>query len=320
MTGAALPTVGYIGGLGRSGSTLLETIAARFDEVCVLGEVVHLWERAVRDDRLCSCGEPFSRCPFWLQVGELAFGGWRCAHADDVYRLRLQVDRTRKIPAAVCSRDESTHARAMREYSDRFAAVYAAAAQVSGASVVIDSSKHVSTAFVLRRRTALDLRIVHMVRDSRGVAYSWAKEVTAEPEQIADDNPLYMQRYPPWLAAVHWNSQNAAFGALARTTTPVWLLRYEDLLAAPVETTRQLAVFLGLPVDKITEFLTSTQVLVGGRTHQIAGNPMRFNTGPVALRRDDAWRDELPAADRRLVTALTAPLMGRYGYLGAPRR
>ncbi len=140
------PTVGYIGGLGRSGSTLLETIAGCFDEVCVLGEVVHLWERGVRDDRLCGCGERFSRCPFWLQVGDLAFGGWRRADADDMHRLQRQVDRTRKIPAAVRSRAEGTHVQAMREYSDRFAAVYAAAAQVSGASVVIDSSKHASTA------------------------------------------------------------------------------------------------------------------------------------------------------------------------------
>jgi len=314
------PTVGYIGGLGRSGSTLLETIAGCFDEVCVLGEVVHLWERAVRDDRLCSCGERFSHCPFWLQVGDLAFGGWRCADADDMRRLWLQVDRTRKIPVTVASCDESTHARAMREYSDRFAAVYVAAAQVSGASVVIDSSKHASTAVVLRRHPGLDLRVVHMVRDSRGVAYSWAKEIAAEPDHAADDNPFYMHRYPPWLAAMHWNTQNAAFGALARTTMPVWLLRYEDLLAEPVETTRQLAVFFGLPVSRITEFLSSTQVLVGRRTHQIAGNPMRFNTGPVALRRDDAWRDKLPAVDRRLVTAMTAPLMRRYGYFGSARR
>ena len=34
----------------------------------------------------------------------------------------------------------------------------------------------------------------------------------------------------------------------------------------------------------------------------------------LTVRLDDAWRTELPAGSRRLVTALTAPLLARYGY------
>jgi hypothetical protein len=308
------PTVGYIGGFGRSGSTLLETIAACFEEVCVLGEVVHMWERGVREDRLCSCGEPFSRCPFWQEIGRLAFGGWQSPDALEMRRLWSEVDRTRRIPNALWGRDSGPHARAMSEYTDRFAAVYAAAAEVSGASVLIDSSKHASTAFVLRRRPDLDLRVVHMVRDSRGVAYSWTKEVP-RPERDDDGNVILMHRYPPWRSALLWDAQNLAFDAMARTDTPVWRLRYEDLLAAPVPTTRELAAFLGLAPDGITDFLSATEVRVG-ETHQIAGNPMRFNSGTVALRRDDAWRAQFPPGERRLVTALTAPVMRGYRYLG----
>lgn len=41
---------------------------------------------------------------------------------------------------------------------------------------------------------------------------------------------------------------------------------------------------------------------------------MRFLTGDVTLRRDDAWRAQLPVGQRRLISALTAPLLSRYGY------
>jgi hypothetical protein len=41
---------------------------------------------------------------------------------------------------------------------------------------------------------------------------------------------------------------------------------------------------------------------------------MRFTVGPVPLRRDDAWRSALPPIQRRLVGALTLPLLGAYGY------
>ena len=41
-------TVGFVGGFGRSGSTLLERVVAELPGVCALGEVLHLWERGVR--------------------------------------------------------------------------------------------------------------------------------------------------------------------------------------------------------------------------------------------------------------------------------
>jgi hypothetical protein len=43
---------------------------------------------------------------------------------------------------------------------------------------------------------------------------------------------------------------------------------------------------------------------------------MRFATGRIPIRMDDRWRAALPAAQRRRVTALTLPLLVRYGYTG----
>lgn len=309
--------VGYIGGLGRSGSTLLERIAGRFPEVCVLGEVVHLWERGIQYDELCSCGQPFSACPFWQQVGEVAFGGWAKVDTERMRELAAQVDRTRDIPAT--ARLSGSDADARRgEYAEAFAAVYDAAAQVSGASVVIDSSKHPSTAYLLRLLRGVDLRVIHLVRDSRGVAYSWTKSIK-RPEATAESAQPEMYRYPPWRAALLWNTHNTAFAALGRRGTPVWRLHYERLLAAPVETVGDLAGFLGVDGSAIAEFVSADRVIVGP-AHQIAGNYMRFTSGELALRRDDAWRTAMPAGARRTVTSLTAPWLLRYGYLGTGDR
>jgi hypothetical protein len=63
--------------------------------------------------------------------------------------------------------------------------------------------------------------------------------------------------------------------------------------------------------------------LVLGAHHSVGGNPMRFSRGTVEVRLDDAWRDALPARDRRIVTVLTWPLLVAYRYLllrrGSPR-
>ena len=45
--GAPGPRVVYLGGLGRSGTTLLERLLAARPGVCAAGETVHLWQRGL---------------------------------------------------------------------------------------------------------------------------------------------------------------------------------------------------------------------------------------------------------------------------------
>lgn len=307
-----MTTVAYIGGLGRSGSTLLERIAGRFEGVTVLGEVVHVWARGVVQDEACSCGQPFSRCEFWQEIGVAAFGGWHTLAVDRVLDLATRVDRTRFIPSLLHPRAGSVRAGDIAEYGQYYAAVYAAAAKLTAAEVIADSSKHPSTAYVLRRAAGVNLRVVHLVRDSRGVAYSWTK-LQQRPEAHEGSADMVMHQYPPWRAAVLWDAHNIAFAALRRSGVPVWRLHYERLMNDPVAAANSLAEFIGVPGQRIEEFLTRDTLTIGP-AHQIAGNHMRFQTGAISLRRDDEWRARLPTRDRRLVTAITAPLMQRYGY------
>ena len=85
-------------------------------------------------------------------------------------------------------------------------------------------------------------------------------------------------------------------------------------------TLREIARFAELPeAAQEMSFLRATDdgfVADLGPSHSAAGNPMRFTIGTVPLRRDEAWRRSLPKGQRRLVGALTAPLLSAYGYLG----
>ena len=56
-----------------------------------------------------------------------------------------------------------------------------------------------------------------------------------------------------------------------------------------------------------------------GISHTVSGNPNRFDTGSVALRPDQAWKKDMNPRNRNLVTALTFPLLYRYGYPLAPK-
>ncbi|RJL33284.1 sulfotransferase [Bailinhaonella thermotolerans] len=288
----------FVGGLGRSGTTLLERLLGELPGVVALGEVTHLWERGLLAGEPCGCRTAFRDCPFWSEVGKRAFGGWDRFDLRRHLALKRRVERTRRIPALAAGPGTGDVA----AYAVPYLRLYHAAREVSGCPVVVDSSKHAALAYCLRR--APGLRVLHMVRDPRGVAHSWAKRV-ARPEGD------YMTRWTAARSALNWTTQNLAFEALARTRVPRTLIRYEDLLAAPRDTLAGLAALLGVPADlgfcgDDHAFLTTA--------HTASGNPMRFVTGRVGLAPDDEWRLWLPARERKVVTALTLPLLIRYGY------
>jgi UDP-N-acetylglucosamine transferase subunit ALG13 len=305
------PRVAFLGGFGRSGSTLLERMLNEVPGVSAVGESVHLWQRGLRDDERCGCGELFSRCPHWQAVGEAAFGGWDQLDVDHVLELKAAVDRTRYVLRLAAPAASAKQARALDEYCDLYRRLYRGVAAVTGDTVLVDASKHASLAYALRRAADLDLRVLHMVRDSRGVAYSWSKQVRRT--EIADGE-VYMPRYSPARAAVLWTTNNTLFDLLGRLGAPVHRFRYEDLLAAPARVFGQVLEYLGLPADgEALRFLASDSAELGA-SHTIGGNPMRFATGRLSLRTDEAWRREMPAAARRQVSALTAWPLTSYGY------
>src|SRR5713101_4556489 len=128
--------------------------------------------------------------------------------------------------------------------------------EVSGCDVGVDSSKHASLAFCLRTSEDIDLRVVHVVRDSRAVAYSWTKRVRRpEADIAAADAQAYMDTFSPRKSAMLWNTLNLGFHLLAARGTPTTLVRYEDFVAAPVSAMRALAEFAG--ADPALSFMTA---------------------------------------------------------------
>jgi hypothetical protein len=139
--------------------------------------------------------------------------------------------------------------------------------------------------------------VVHLVRDSRAVAYSWTRQ-RVRPE--IHWKVEYMRRRSPFLTARRWVQYNALLEVLARRVPCSVRVRYEDLAADPEGT--------------ITSLAGPMRPTSGEVAHMVSGNPMRFDE-ERPVRADTAWTTEMPAADRRLVTTVTAPLLARYGYL-----
>lgn len=309
-------TVVYIGGYGRSGSTLLDCILGEVPGVVNLGEVHYLWKRGVQDDQLCGCGTPLRECPFWQAVFEEAFGGFDAAPVEEMEEHRRRTDRVVRLPLLVGPVAAPGFVERVRRFAEIRGRLYRAAAQRAGADVVVDSSKIPSTPYLLLAAEGIDLVTVHLVRDSRGVAHSWQRK-KRRPEVTGKE--AYMPRGGPVTSSRKWAIHNAAMEPVAARSPRHLRIRYEDLARRPAETVAGILDLAGidadLPIDDGTVAFTGN--------HTASGNPLRFKEGPIDVRLDDEWVRAMPASHWLVTTALTWPALRRYGYRiskGAPSR
>jgi hypothetical protein len=280
------------------------------------GEVRFIWQRGLLENQLCGCGSPFRECPFWQSVGEEAFGGWDTLDAQDLVALDRALDRHRYIPLLVAPRLSRGFEKRLARYVEVLGRLYGAIDRVSGGACIIDSTKDPPFAFLLKRVPGLELRIVHLVRDSRGVAFSWTKNVR-KPEDV--EVARFMNTYHPVEMGLRWVVYNACFHVLGRLGIPRMMTRYEEVVSSPRRELQRVVALLG---DEVGEesfgFLNGRGVELGVH-HTISGNPMRFQRGTISLTVDEEWKTRLKPAHRRLVSIFTFPLLLGYGYLWPAR-
>lgn len=301
----------FVGGFGRSGSTLLDNVLGQVAGFFSSGEISYIWDRCLAQDRLCSCKNAFSRCSLWSRIVGRAFSDPTAIDLERMAAIRDGITPKKASLAAIRGRG-ALGLEGVGDYIEHLAPLYPAIREETGCRVIVDSSKAPGHGLILRSMPQLDVYALHLIRDARPVAHSWQKKMVYDP---TGDEPLYMTRFSPVQSSKFWYTWNLATERVWASAGKRYLrMRYEDFVAAPLASLRQIIELVGetleeLPIDEQGRFEM-------GETHSLAGNPSRFKDGRVEIRRDDKWRRAQPRVQRLLVTLLTAPLLLRYGYLG----
>jgi len=297
--------VAYILAPSHSGSTLLAFLLGAHTEATTIGDTGGTASRLDPAYR-CSCGEVARTCAFWKRVSsEMAARGFDFSVGD--FGTRFESTRSRWLNRVLRAEHRSRLLEAVRdtvlwfdprwhkefrETAARNVALAGTILRLTGAKVLADSDKLPHRLKFLLRIPELDIKVIHLVRDGRGVVHTC----------IRDEGWSAAKSAMEWCRGIR-----AAEKLLSRLPVSQWTqVRYEDLCADPRKTLERLCMFLELDPSGVTLDFRSASL-------HVFGNKMRLDS-TSAIRVDDRWRTDLTQAELAAVNRICGRLLRRYGY------
>lgn len=133
----AKPKVVLIAGSAHGGTTILNMVLGQHPEIFATGKLRGFPHGSLfTEDNVCSCGASAQTCPFWSEIREQ-------------YRPIQAMPDQQKLPR-----------------------LFEIISRVSGLPFVCDVSHNVEYAQQLANTSGIDLYLVHVIRDGRGIVHS----------------------------------------------------------------------------------------------------------------------------------------------------
>ena len=299
----------FIAGSGRSGSTLLHNMLGQVEGYFGVGELYQIWGRGFARNMLCGCRRPFRECRTWAEILTRAYGSSDSVDVPTMHRLSncFRMERLHRLLVPALRRKTL---RRLRPYLDGVESLYHAVASTTGARVIIDSSKTPFYGFLLNQIESLETYVVLLTRDPRATSHSWTRKKAFQPDA---PEPFFMSRHHPAKSALQWGMRIALTEAYVRPGARRYMrLRYESLIEQPRESLQGILDLLDEPAP--LDFVNGGTVAIREDNHSVFGNAVRFRSGEVELRADELWRKDMRSSHKLAVTALTLPLLRKYGY------
>ena len=317
----------YILATSHSGSTLLTMLLNAHPDVATIGELAP-GGMGDPDTYRCSCGSLIRSCPFWT---------WLCEQAErrgvplDVSDLgtAFRMPETRlgrrllgpmhRGPLLESARDTGLRLltpwpRRFREIANTNELVIQLCLRYRAATVFVDKGQSALRLKHLLAVPALDVRVLHVVRDGRAVALTYMDE--AEYADAGDPSMRgggrgtnRTERRSMHEAAYEVRRSLEAAEHVLRRVQPSRQrrLRYEDLCVDPDATIAGVLEFIGLePAAREADFRSVE--------HHILGNGMRLDAGSQ-IRLDERWKTVLTPGDLQTFAAVAGRANRAYGYV-----
>ena len=268
---------------------------------------------------LCTCGKRLDipevendheeACPFWSSVRQEWVDRIAQDNIENYPRFQNTFERHRRWPRLLYERYRPSPQ--LRSYARLTCALFESIRAVSGKPVILDSSKSPVRVFVLAMMPGIELRVVHLVRDGRGVAASRKKTFQRD---LGAGIEWDHKGHPIWKSILRWININLVSEWVCSRLGPgrTIRLRYEDFVEDPRNALGKIGPLISLDLAQLANAAASEEPMQV--EHNIGGNRMR-KSGSITLRPDAGeWKNALSVKEQRLVWVSIGWLMRRYGY------
>ena len=307
----ANPKVICISGVGHCGSTVMAITLSNHPRIEYVGEL-HKVPRSgwtPNETRRCSCGQRVDQCDYWRQV----YDRWTEHVGKDCLRdyvaLQKRFERSRGAMLRLLYQ-KKFRTNAFIEYSHMTSALYRSLSEVSGAEIIADSSKNPVRAYAISLTNQIDLRVIHLIRDGRGMVWSYKKP---RIQNIEAGIPTGRPPRSAWRSAFYWLRRNLetewVLGKIGEER--VKRVIYEDFVENPETQLQRLSELVGKDLTGLAELMANGSLRAEG--HMGSGNHVRMNKS-IVIRHDAAWRQGLSERDRKKFWLVAGRLAKRYGY------
>lgn len=262
----------------RSGSTLLENLLSKSDEVISVGELRFLSSHLNKGkigrtwDWKCSCGEDILDCEFWKNI-------LRNKSENDIKNLKTEIQVNDSILKPVIGRsygkfwktEDSEQVTTTLDY------IYNKIYETTKKNVIVDSSKNPFQMLALYKNSKFNFKIIYLKRDIRAVSISkrkWMKK-----------NNRNKVKYLYWYLFVTKLYELKCKWVFKRiSSTDIITINYKDLAVDYQYEMNKICEFTKINQFEIPEFMYLDD------DHTIAGTPNRFTKRRITY--DDKWKLE----------------------------
>ena len=298
----------YIVGRGRIGSTVLDCLLDNVEGVQGMGETV---VGLSKDLDALGVGQRGERvASFWRYVREeIQHRDGQRAWSETVEAYTDQAHPSRFLYTLFADRNDEYIQRTLLAVET----VYEAVREVSGAEVVVDSSKEVTRGLLLAKHLE-DCHLIHLVRNPLSVLSSNLRKMREKGAfrfLRKKWNPEGKESLFAGLTCVNWTVGNLLCEVLKRYTDEVTTIRLEDLQDAPADTLRTVGRRIGVDVEDVVQKVEMGKTMSTGVG--LRGNRMRRQSPEFVFEPSPSAR-AMPVSYRALCRALTYPVRTLYGY------
>ena len=276
----------YFLGAGRSGTSILAAMLSSADGISWFGELTHLahWQDASCQ---CSCGQSLKKCAIWHSRGlEEVLG--------PAMQAASRLESHRNILPSLAG---------LHRFSDDYCRQQSEAIRAIGGDQewVVDSSKYTGRALGLAGCERVNAKFIYLVRDPRGVAHSFGKNVQTRRKTLS--------------ACLYYLTINflAQISVWTRLKGRCMKVRYEDLATNPERVLTSIAEFLNVESSALNRMTTSGTKFAA---EHIAGGNRWAADGPVEFDADLEWRKDMSKGRQLLIYLMCFPfqIINRYGF------